>query len=162
MTLLSRVVAAKYAATGGANTFVHGSPKPLSLGAVFKARPFVSEFAHRISVDGISVEDFFESQRPSGAVSRLKCVYAGLHARDLNKAGASTDYVYLVAPVGKVTKAHWGWFSLVLGLIGDKEPLKGNETARMYAKNYWSEKNCPGSVHVWEALCEGLVILREV
>ncbi len=162
MTLLSRVVAAKYAARGSAETYVHGSPKPLSLGAVFKARPFVSEFANRISVDGVSIEDFFESHRPSGAVPRLNCVYAGLHAEDLNKAGASTDYVYLVTPVGKTTTAHWGWFQLVLGLIWEKQPLKGNAKAEKYVKSYWSRKFCPGSTGVWEVLCEGCVILREV
>lgn len=124
-----------------------------------KERP--TEFSNRTSKDGYSVEGFVDSYRPSGAVSRLKCVFVVDNVDDLNLAGASEDYVYEVEPIGKVTKAYFGWFSKVL-MSAFSGKLKDNKTAEKAAQNYWKGIPMKSSNMAREYLCDGFRIVRLV
>lgn len=150
----------------GSAPVYHGSPVPLKVTSTLRARPRHSEFDDRVSVDGVSVEEFVESYRPSTAVSRLKCIYGVNSVGDLNVAGASEDYVYEIVPIGNVTRAHFGWVSKILRLVFNKQELLNNPKAIKFAKAYWSGVDCPASKDyapaVREVLCSAVKIKKQV
>jgi hypothetical protein len=144
--------------------FYHGSSKQLPKKLIANSRP--TEFSKRISIDGISVEDFVESQRPEKCVSRLRCIFLVNDINDLNIAGASEDFVYEVKPVGRFSKVHFGWFSELLGMVYEEEGLIDNPKAIKLANGYWSGKpfirKGNSSPAAWEFLAEEVEIIKLV
>lgn len=147
------------------NLFVHGSSVKQQIGGVVRAtknRP--TEFSHRKSVDGIRIEDYVESQRPKGEVSRLRSIFMVKDRKTLNHAGASEDYVYIVKAYGHVTKANFGWFAEIMTMTGEGEkmPLKDNKWAVEYAHNYWHGVPYNGPGAVWEYLASEVQFVKEI
>jgi hypothetical protein len=156
--IIKRILLEQISAT---QKYYHGSSKPLEIGQVLAARERPTEFSNRTSKDGYNVEGFVDSYRPPEAVSRLKCVFAVDNVDDLNLAGASEDFVYEVEPIGKVTKAYFGWFSKVL-VSAMSGKLNGNKSAEKAAENYWKGVPPKGYNMVREYLCDGFRVVRLV
>ncbi len=143
-------------------SFFHGSSRPHIPGSTLKGLPKTTEFSGRRSRDGISVEEFVESHRPSGEISRLSGIYLVKERADLNFVGASERYVYLMQPVGHVTKADFRWFEELLDIAHD-ERFKSNKRAAQFAQGYWSGNPRPRQRRpLWEYLASAVTILEDV
>lgn len=144
----------------------HGSPNRLVVGGVYESRTRRGEFYPRRDKDGLSVEEFVESFRPPEAPSRMKCIFAVTSRRHLNFAGASESFVYAVRPVGAWVLCHFGWFSALLGLVSDGIRLRKSKKASALARGYWSGKWAESGddvgIESWEALCEGVQIVKKI
>lgn len=146
--------------------YYHGSSKPHEVGSVLIATPRKTEFSRRTSVDGVGFEDLVESFRPKDAPSRLASIYSVEHVEDVNVAGGAEDYVYAVAPLGRVTRVYFAWLSEILGMFFDGGLARGNDRMAAYALGYWSGAKPPKSarhgVVVAEVLSDGVQILERV
>ena len=155
----------------------HGSSQPHKIGSILRAKKRSTEWSHR-KIHGVEVEQIVESRRPLGEISRLQCIFMVSKKECLNIAGASEDYVYLVEPRGHVTKAHFGWFSHILGLIFDVDdpppntrPLSKQKLMKQIfaaADNYWAGipyrkiDRMTGGSGAWEYLAKEVVIIKRV
>jgi hypothetical protein len=155
----------------------HGSSKPHKIGSILQAKKRPTEWGHR-KIYGVEVEQIVESRRPLGEISRLQCIFMVRKKECLNLAGASEDYVYRVEPIGHITKAHFGWFSHILGLLFDLEepppdykPLSKPELMRQIfaaADNYWAGikyrkiDRMTGGTGAWEYLTKEVRFIEKV
>lgn len=83
--------------------------------------------------------------------------------KKLNHVGASEDYIYLVEPIGNVTKANLGWFTDLLYLAHENSP--DNKLALKYIENYFSGKPYNGKngwANHWEFLAPAVKILKQI
>jgi hypothetical protein len=139
--------------------FYHGSYYDLPYGTVLT--PKKGNFVNNISDDShFKLEQF----RPSQYISRNEAVYMCDNPDDIDLAGGSTDYIYIVEPLGTIEKHDLNWMTEI-NLIMDKYFEQGNpedavEEVEVAALNYWN-----GVSHynesVWEYLTTSARILNK-
>jgi hypothetical protein len=155
--------------------FFHGSRFSQPVGKVLLARERPTIFSSKRDIRGLSVEDFVESMRPKKEISRLKCIFlAHSPERVFERVGGSDEYIYQCAPIGRVTKADFGWFSEILSLITPhvsrgrrtvpRTDFLLNKDALVFAMNYWHQVRHPESddEHNWEYLAHAVKVVALV
>ena len=122
----------------------HGTRKNLPLGTVLRAQPdgYTSWEENR------QIETLLEKARPQKSLSRLKSVYAVADIEEIDPAGGYLNYVYEIAPIGRVEKNDMAWYSELFtylsGLESDPSYREGQEINRL-AQGYWSGQQVPDS-----------------
>jgi len=124
-----------------ASRFLHGSKRELPVGDTLQARPNQGWFRPEI-------EQAMEERRPAGAPSRLASFFLVDRRELLRSAGAPTDYVYRVTPVGPLGKYHQGWmgevYEAMIPFLRHRAPEEEKEAAAPklarvpgWVDNYW-------------------------
>jgi hypothetical protein len=119
--------------------FYHGSRNELAIGTVLTARS--EGYVNGSGMDDLEreahfrTEEILEQHRPTGANSRKTAVFMVIDPDDIDYAGGYNDYVYVVEPLGPVTKCNLAWYSELYNHCFDE--VKEAEAAEL-AKRYWA------------------------
>jgi hypothetical protein len=84
-------------------------------------------------------EAFLESARPENMISRTEAVFTVGKEDDIDPAGGSTEFVYLVELIGHVQAHDMNWLTEVQICLEDDD----HEGAYLNAKKYWSGEEYP-------------------
>lgn len=84
-------------------------------------------------------EAFLEATRPENMISRDEAVFMVDKEDDIDPAGGSTEFVYLVEPIGPVQSHDMNWLTEVQICLEDDD----HDGAYLNAKKYWSAEEYP-------------------
>jgi len=89
------------------------------------------------------------------------------NADDIDNAGGSTEFIYIVQPLGKIEKHDLNWMSEIDMIMSEaiennqQEDEETIEKVKNAAINYWN-----GTPHynesVWEYLTPSAIIIKEI
>lgn len=105
--------------------------------------------------------DFYgplEMYRPKDKLSHKQSVFMCDNPDDVDLAGGATEWLFTVAPMGKVQRHDLNWGSEISSLVGDGHAFDSEEVMEA-ANNYWA-----GIPHhnesVWEYLTPAAKIVK--
>jgi hypothetical protein len=131
--------------------FYHGSPKELDIGKIINPRPYYE--------NDWGQTDFYkalEKYRPKKYISHKNGVFMCDNEDDVDLCGGSTEYIYLVEPIGIVQKHDLNWGSEISCLISEGISIQ-DELIHNAAYNYW-EGFPHRDENVWEYITEKFII----
>lgn len=99
--------------------YYHGSSKKHKIGTILTAKR--KDITHKFKESRID-ENLNEIHRPRNKISRLECIFLSKDPSMIETIGGSTNYIYLVNPIGKVERSNLVWQSLATQL--EEEELK--------------------------------------
>jgi tRNA uridine 5-carbamoylmethylation protein Kti12 len=109
--------------------FFHSSAKYIKNNTIL--RPHADSYVKQI--DNEFLEKLMEKYRPSDKLSRYDSVFLVDDMDLLDDAGASTDFIYTVEPIGNIEKSDLAWYTEVQ--IVDEDDT---ELIKEYVENYWN------------------------
>jgi hypothetical protein len=138
--------------------FYHGSIKELEIGLCLLSQ--VNGYVQSESEESCrGFEDFMESLRPEGKISRFKAVFMADDIYEIDNLGGYTDFIYLVKPIGEYSTHDLAWYCKARDYFGEGEEVEAKE----YALKYWSgEVYEKAEESVFEYMVESAEISVEV
>ena len=126
--------------------YYHGSYIKLEIGTVLKGRNEKYERDWN-NTDFYNILEFY---RPKDKISHKQAVFMVHDEDDIDLAGGATDWIFVLQPLGTVSKHAMNWASEISALISDGYEF---DSAEVYnaALNYWN-----GTPHTNESVWEYL------
>ena len=154
-------------------TLLHGSSNELPVGTVLTPQPgYGARWGEMLSY---MVLEMF---RPKDALAHDQAVFMVDNLNDIDNAGASTDYIYAVQPMGKVSQHDLNHHSMIESAFDSREfrdvnpsfleqTLAQNPGAKQILQNlalsYWmGDENEWGEDPVWEYLAPKAKIIKSL
>jgi tRNA uridine 5-carbamoylmethylation protein Kti12 len=109
--------------------YYHGSYDMLDNGTILKPH----DESYTKKYDNSYLEKIMEKYRPVDKLSRYDSVFLVDDMDSLDDAGASTDFIYSVEPIGNVEKSDLAWYTEVQMVDEDD-----TELMKEYVENYWN------------------------
>jgi len=142
--------------------YYHGSYNPLPIKTILSSKN--GNFMDSFNDDShIKLEQF----KPNNYLSRNNAVYMTDNPDDIDIAGGSTEFIYIVQPLGKIEKHDLNWMSEIDLIISEaiennqQEDDETIEKVKNAAINYWN-----GTPHynesLWEYLTPSAIIIKEI
>jgi hypothetical protein len=130
--------------------YFHGSDRLLSIGTILRPQPgYVERWGHT------PFYQVLETYRPPRMLAHHEAVFMCDNEDDIDCAGGATDYIYVVKPMGKVTRHDLNWSSQIDCDFSDGA---GKNELGLLALHYWG-----GQPHenesVWEYLTPSAIIV---
>lgn len=139
--------------TEGPKYLYHGSYQELPVGTILTARDdYENDWQDT---------DFYkplEMYRPPDKLSHKQSVFMCDNPDDIDFAGAATDWLFTVVPIGPLQRHDMNWSSEISSLVGLGYPIDSTEI-KDAAEAYWSGEESPNEV-VWEYLAPKAKIIK--
>ena len=121
----------------------HGSYQKLPIGTILTARD-----DYENDWQNTNFYKPLEMYRPSDKLSHKQSVFMCDNPDDIDLAGAATDWLFTVIPMGPLQRHDMNWSSEISSLVDLGYPLDSIEI-KDAAEAYWSGEESPNEV-VWE------------
>jgi len=134
--------------------FFHGSSKEIPVGTILKGRTEQYEKDWGFN----PWYKILEKYRPKNMISHKDAVFMTDNTDDLELAGAVTDWIFKLKPLGKVERHDVNWNSEIESLLSSGHDENSMEVIEA-ANNYWSGIPHPNE-SVWEYLTNAAEIIE--
>jgi hypothetical protein len=130
-------------------TLYHGSQRQFPLGMILSPQSDGYVTGHGDDNAHQLTEQYIEKYRPANAIKRIDAVFACDNIDDIDNAGGYLDYVYTVAPIGKITICNLHWYSELYSYLCDDDI--DEDIIKTHAVNYWNATPTPNAVYEYLA-----------
>lgn len=140
-------------------SYYHGSGEQLQIGTILVSNKGNSSFRNEGS--HLKLEVF----RPNGFISRENCVYMTDNIEDIDNAGGFTNFIYIVKPIGSVSRHDLNWMSEIDCIVSETDDIEDGTVIseiKSCALNYWNGVEHDSGEPVWEYLCSSAKVISEV
>lgn len=112
---------------------------------------------------GTGFYDVLEHYRPKDKLAHKHAVFMVDNIDDVDNAGAPTDAIYEVEPIGDVQRYDMNWSTEISGIIAcDGAEAWHTDRVKGIAEAYWSGLPYPDRDSVWEYLAPRMKIVQLV
>lgn len=135
--------------------FYHGSYQKLTeKSSIIKIQNGYTEEAEA------EFENLVNSLKPKHLISRTKALFICDDIENLDDAGAYTDFIYEVEPIGQIDKSDLAWYSEAYCLFSDNVDIF---LIKEYILNYWNGVTFFNKEQsLFEFRCKEFKILKEI
>jgi len=139
--------------TESVNHYYHGSYNELPVGTILTPRD-----DYENDWQDTNFYAAIEMYRPTDKLAHKQSVFMCDNPDDVDLAGAATDWLFTVVPIGEVQRHDMNWLSEISSLVDLGFPLDSDEI-KDAAEAYWSGEESPNEV-VWEYLTPSAKIVK--